>query len=219
MNTLKKHEIFEIEALKKLKNSNLLRPLVFGGGTMLRLCYGLNRYSTDLDFWFISKIDTKKYSEKLIKNLGNSYEITDSQIKHYTILAEFRSKNHPTRLKIEIRKEPKECDIQNAIAFSPYSPIQVILKAHTLEQMMKNKIEAALDRRDIRDCFDIEFLMRQGLNLNAPIPKLELLKGIIQKFKDRDYKVTLGSVLDTETRKYYIKNKFSFLLTKLVVFS
>ena len=53
MDVLKNHEIFEIEVLEKLKNGNFLSPLVFGGGTMLRLCYELNRYSTDLDFWFI----------------------------------------------------------------------------------------------------------------------------------------------------------------------
>ncbi len=28
---------------------------------------------------------------------------------------------------------------------------------------MKNKVKAALDRKDIRDFFDIEFLLRQGI--------------------------------------------------------
>ena len=30
---------------------------------------------------------------------------------------------------------------------------------------MKNKIEAFLDREEIRDCFDIEFLLRRGVDL------------------------------------------------------
>ena len=53
MNIFEKHEIFEIEVLEKLKNARLLDSLVFGGGTMLRLCHELKRYSVDLDFWRI----------------------------------------------------------------------------------------------------------------------------------------------------------------------
>ncbi|MCD6228087.1 MAG: nucleotidyl transferase AbiEii/AbiGii toxin family protein [Candidatus Omnitrophica bacterium] len=55
MYNLHKHEIFEIEVLEKLNNARFLEPLVFGGGTMLRLCWGLPRYLVDLDFWFIKK--------------------------------------------------------------------------------------------------------------------------------------------------------------------
>ncbi|MDH3259067.1 MAG: nucleotidyl transferase AbiEii/AbiGii toxin family protein, partial [Deltaproteobacteria bacterium] len=44
-----------MEVLEKLKNTGLLEPLVFGGGTMLRLCHELKRYSADLDFWFIKE--------------------------------------------------------------------------------------------------------------------------------------------------------------------
>jgi predicted nucleotidyltransferase component of viral defense system len=53
MNIFEKHENFEIEVLEKLKNARLLDSLVFGGGTMLRLCHELKRYSVDLDFWRI----------------------------------------------------------------------------------------------------------------------------------------------------------------------
>ena len=60
MEIFRKHEIFEIEVLEKLNNGRFLEPLVFGGGTMLRLCYDLNRHSTDLDFWFIKKANTTR---------------------------------------------------------------------------------------------------------------------------------------------------------------
>ena len=42
---------------------------------------------------------------------------------------------------------------------------QVIVRTLTLEQMMKNKIDALLDRHEIRDAFDIEFLLRSGVLL------------------------------------------------------
>ncbi len=50
------HEVFEIEVLDRLQRARVLENLVFGGGTMLRLCHELNRYSVDMDFWFIRDV-------------------------------------------------------------------------------------------------------------------------------------------------------------------
>ena len=216
MTIFEQHEIFEIEVLKKLKNNHLLSPLVFGGGTMLRLCYELNRYSADLDFWFIKERDVEEYFNKIIQTLGRDYEITDSRLKFYTLLFEIRANNYPKKLKIEIRKEIKECDFQDTIAFSKYSTIQVILRAFTLEQIMKNKIDAFLDRGEIRDCFDIEFLLRKGIPLpeqnNSQI--LEISRRL-NNFKKSDFKVKLGSILEQDIRQYYIKNRFNLLEQKI----
>lgn len=217
MDILRRHEIFEIEALEKLKNNDFLRPLVFTGGTMLRLCYELDRYSTDLDFWFIKKVDEKSYFNKIKDYLGKVYEITDAQVKFNTLLLEFRSPNFPKRLKIEIRKGLKECDFQESIAFSKYSTSQVVLRAVTLKEAMKNKIKAALNRKDIRDFFDIEFLLKQGVIWECGRKDLLSLKAVIAGFKERDYKVVLGSLLDADMRKYYIANKFDYILRKINV--
>jgi len=64
-----------------------------------------------------------------------------------------------------------DCDYQEMIAFSKFATQQVALKTHTLDQTMKNKIAAFLDRGEIRDCFDIEFLLRRGIELPADIEK------------------------------------------------
>ncbi len=215
MDTLKRHEVFEIEVLEKLKNRGFLRPLVFIGGTMLRLCYELNRYSTDLDFWFVKKTGPKVYFNKLKNYLGEFYEVTDAQLKFNTLLFEIRSKNYPKRLKIEIRKELKVCDTQEKIAFSKSSTSQVVLRAITLEEAMRNKVKAALDRKDIRDFFDIEFILRQGVALSCSPEELSALKAILDGFKENEYKVALGSLLDSDTRKYYVKNRFEYILNKL----
>ncbi|MEK6732054.1 MAG: nucleotidyl transferase AbiEii/AbiGii toxin family protein [Candidatus Omnitrophota bacterium] len=212
MDIFKLHEKFEIEALEGLKNADLLRPLVFGGGTMMRLCYGLNRYSTDLDFWFVKKVEERAYFNKAKKYLEGLNELTDSKIKANTILFEMRSKYHPKRLKIEIRRGLEKCDFEEKIAFSKYDTRQVLLRVHTLEQTMENKIKAALDRKDIRDFFDIEFLLRRGIAIGSGRSKLLELKNIAGNFRESEFKVTLGSVLDTEARKYYVKNKFDYLI-------
>ncbi|MBF0386002.1 MAG: nucleotidyl transferase AbiEii/AbiGii toxin family protein [Candidatus Omnitrophica bacterium] len=215
MSILKEHEKFEMEVLEKMSSAKLLEPLVFGGGTMLRLCYELNRYSTDLNFWIIKEIDESKYFKKCKDYLKSIYEITYSQNKHYTLLFELRSENYPKRLKIEIRKGISECEFTQRIAFSPFTNKQIFLKVHTLNQTMANKIAAAIDRKNIRDVYDIEFITKRGIGLPTDNQQLAELKKIILGFKDRDYKVTLGSILEAKERKYYIEKKFDFLMEKL----
>lgn len=205
-----------MEVLETLKSFKLLEPIVFGGGTMLRLCFELQRYSADLDFWFVKEVDVADHFEKMKHVLAEKYEMTDAQIKFHTLLLEVRSNNYPKRLKIEIRKKPSQCDFQERIAFSKFSNIQVILRVHSLEQTMENKIKALMERGEIRDAFDIEFLLRKGIaipNLTES-QKIKLTKRI-KGFKQKDFKVKLGSILEMDLRKYYIENRFSFLDEKI----
>ena len=219
MNIFEKHEIFEIEVLEKLKNARLLDSLVFGGGTMLRLCHELKRYSVDLDFWRIKDTAETTLFDKIKDVLQQNYDITDAQMKHFTILLEIRSGYFPKRLKIEIRKEIRDWDFQEKIAYSKFSTKQVVLKAHTLEQTMKNKIAALLERVEIRDGFDIEFLLRQGISL-PDLSDADKAKMIVRLdgFKENDFKVKLGSILESDIRTYYIENQFNYLRQKLASF-
>lgn len=212
MNDLMQQEIFEIEVLAWLKNKGFLRNMIFGGGTMLRLCYDLKRYSVDLDFWTyrVDKID--QFFINLKDSLEIDYNLADAQNKYYTLLFEIKKTPYPRKLKIEIRKENKESDFQETIAYCLYSNQQVLLKSFTLEQMMKNKIRALLDRKEIRDVFDIEFLTRKSVNISANYEELKKIREIIKGFKKRDYYVTLGSLLADDIREYYKKDKFIYLL-------
>ena len=216
MNILERHEIFQVEVLSKLKNGRILEGLVFGDGTMLRLCHEMKRFSADLDFWKITDTDDNKVFSRIQNLLSKDYEITDAQIKYYPILVEVRSSHFPKRLKIEIRREPKDCEFEQKIAYSPFSTRQVLVRAHTLKQALEYKIAALLDRGEIRDAFDIEFILRQGI----PLPKLSdsqkqdlILR--LDKFKPQDFKVTLGSVIEEDLRTYYIEQRFNFLKRKI----
>jgi hypothetical protein len=216
MDILKTHEAFEMEALECMNSGKLLENLVFGGGTMLRLCHDMNRYSVDLDFWFLKEKDTSEYFTSVKRFLSRRYELTDACQKAKTLLFELRSPAYPRLLKIEIRKEAPGCDWQEKIAYSRFSSKQVMLRAHTLDQSMKNKIKAALDRAQIRDFFDMEFLVRKGIPLAVGSPtEAAKLIGTINAFTPQDYKVKLGSILAPEARRYYVSSGFSFLAEKL----
>ncbi len=216
MNWLKQHEVFEMEVLEKLKNSRLLESLIFGGGTMLRLCHELPRYSVELDFWKLKAKDDQQLLNRLVQRLGKNYEITDAQLKHFTILVELRSSKFPRRLKIEIRRRINDWDYEEKIAFSNFSNKQVLLKGFTLAQMMKNKIAAFLSRGAIRDAFDMEFLLRKGIALPAlTLEQKEKLLKQIDRFTLNEFKVTLGSVIAADWREYYVQHGFKFLKEKL----
>jgi hypothetical protein len=54
-----------------------------------------------------------------------------------------------------------------------------------------------------------------GIPLVGTAKELGRLKTVIGKFKKNDYRVTLGSTLEPETRKYYTTNNFSLLLSHI----
>ncbi|AFH49727.1 Hypothetical protein IALB_2022 [Ignavibacterium album JCM 16511] len=211
MQTLQNLEILEIEILELLNSIKVLEYLYFGGGTMLRLCHNLNRYSTDLDFWLDISSDSKQIYKSIRKHLADNYKLTDSMNKRNTLLFELKSPSVSRSLKIEIRKEQKEFDWEYKIAFSRFTTKQVMVRALTLDQMMKNKFEALLSRKIIRDAFDIEFLLMRGIELPSDKSLLKAALQIINNFKEQDFKVTLGSILDEKDRKFYLVNKFNLL--------
>ncbi len=94
MDMLRQHELFEIAVLDHMRRFKLLEPLVFGGGTMLRLCHEMNRYSADLDFWFAKQIDQDEYFARFKSKFSALYDITDARIKYYTLLFELRSASY-----------------------------------------------------------------------------------------------------------------------------
>ena len=215
MQALQDLEIFEIEALELLNSIKILDKLYFGGGTMLRLCHNLNRYSTDLDFWLDKKEDPKAVFLTIKKILADNYKLIDSANKKFTLLFEIKTPSVNRSLKIEIRKEQANFDWERKIAFSTHTNKQIMIKGLTLKQMMINKFDVLLSRKLIRDAFDIEFLLMRGVDISSAKSDLESALQTINNFKDQEYKVTLGSILEEKDRKYYLENRFKFLKEEL----
>jgi predicted nucleotidyltransferase component of viral defense system len=204
-----------MEVLEKLYNNKILPKLIFVGGTMLRLCYGLDRYSVDLNFWLKDRKDENEVFNRIKKVINDNYIAKDIFNKHFTMLFEFKSRNYPRALKIEIRKEQKEIKPIKTIAYSPNSNFQIILSVISLENMMIEKINAFIYRGEIRDAYDIEFLIKRGVKLNVDKNTAEKIKNKILNLKINDYKVKLASLLSADKRSYYNKSNFRILLFEL----
>jgi predicted nucleotidyltransferase component of viral defense system len=83
-------EAIHLHLLSALSEAGLLRHVVFQGGTALRLCYGGERYSEDLDFVcgkagsYLNKIEFEKLVESALKTtkktLQREFDINPDEI-------------------------------------------------------------------------------------------------------------------------------------------
>jgi len=215
MQDLLKQERFEIEVLDRLRSGRFLESLIFTGGTMLRLCYGLNRFSVDLDFWLNKETRVEPYFKRLKEFLSKNYNVIDAENKFYTLIFEIRSKDYPRSLKIEIIKKQGKFKTDMTIAYSKYANVQVLVRSLSLDEVMKTKIEAFLSRKEIRDAFDIEFLLKRGVEIKALPEEMKKIINTIESLSKRDFSVKLGSILEAEERKYFIKENFKILKMRL----
>jgi hypothetical protein len=216
MKRLEQHEAFEMQALQWLASKRLLGPLVMGGGTMLRLCHELPRYSIDMDFWFYRATEYGAFYERLSEAMKREWDVTDAWNKHYSIVLEIRRVQGSPRLKIEIRKDAAPRGVsEQKIAFSPHFPEQVLVRGFTLKQMLRNKVLSLIDRGEIRDAFDMEFLLRRGATIEIGEEEKKTVVKRIRGFTKKDFDVKLGSVLLPDLRQYYREHRFEYLEQKL----
>jgi predicted nucleotidyltransferase component of viral defense system len=131
--------------------------------------------------------------------------------KFYTLVFELRSASYPRSLKLEMRKKMEIRGTDQAIAYSPHSTVQVLVKTLSLQEMMASKIEAFLDRGEIRDAYDLEFLVKRGLKAAISRNKANRVVSAIESLTPRDYNVKLGSLLEADQRAYYREKNFAIL--------
>lgn len=220
MRDLIKQEQFELEMLDRLQSGRFLDRLVFGGDTMLRLCYGLDRYSVDLDFRLLNKNGEKDFDHTawfsgLRQFLARHYEIRDAADKFHTLLIELKSPDYPRSLKLEMRKGVKITKTDRAIAYSRHSSVQVYVRIIPLPDMMTSKIEAFLERKEIRDAYDLEFLVKKGVQADISPEKVDQILNAISALTRQDYNVKLCSLLEADQRPYYRQNNFRILKSYL----
>jgi hypothetical protein len=183
---------------------------------MLRLCHELPRYSIDVDFWFYRATEYGDFYERLSEAMKREWDVTDAWNKRFSMLLEIRRLKGAPRLKIEIRKDaaPRGSSEQK-IAFSPHFPEQVLVRGFTLKQMLRNKVLALIDRGEIRDAFDIEFVLRRGIRWELTEEEKKAVLKRIRGFKKKDFDVKLGSILMPNLRKYYREHRFEYLEQRL----
>lgn len=127
-------------------------PLVLKGGTALLLCYGLDRFSEDLDFDAPKKLNLESRIENSLRPITQQLRITRTKdtdtVQRYRI--EYESASVQGRLKVEVscRDAVDETDVLERHGVRTYRAARLIAQ----------KINALENRTTARDLYDVHFL-------------------------------------------------------------
>ncbi|MET4694388.1 nucleotidyl transferase AbiEii/AbiGii toxin family protein [Endozoicomonas lisbonensis] len=191
-------ELLHYDILFCLDQAGLLDELVFQGGTSLRLCYGGNRFSEDLDFaggtdFSSAKLKTikqciedyigKRYglevSVKEPNRLKQEPEYAELKIDKWQIFiitAPDRKDIPKQRIKIEVANIPaytrSALPLLKNYDFLPDGYEDTLVYVETLNEIMADKlVSLPATRRYIRyrDIWDLVWLQQQGAGLDSTL--------------------------------------------------
>ncbi len=187
--------ILEQDYIQSLFLNELYREddsLVFKGGTYLKHAFGLDRFSEDLDFTVYDESDIEKILYDVTNSLtsygveANIDRIEDKEIS-FNARLRYRgplfdgSEKSMGSIKIEISKrEDVLLEPEWTRLFFEYPEMRV-LSALGLqkEEVLAEKLRALNSRSKGRDLYDVWFLLKQGIPLNAKLflEKMEVVGG------------------------------------------
>jgi len=219
LNQDKHKQIMTKILLDLVSEKSLSAKLGFKGGTTLFLMYGLDRFSTDLDFDLIGGGGEDEIS-KITEIIENTLTILDKHTKRYTWywMGSYDKGEHKIKVEINTRPYPNKYEIRD---FRGYS-IQVLGR----EYLFAHKLCAVLDRKNLqnRDLYDVWWMfehdfpvneeivkLRMGMSLKEYLAKvLEVVRGLPGKY---DILQGLGEVMG-EGKKDWVRVKLRSELEK-----
>ncbi len=185
---------------------------IFKGGTCLRICYGLERASEDLDFSTSPKIaEIKKIVIKCLKDfelLGIDYNIYAEKEFNKNLRMEIRFQGplykgnlrSTNTLKIDFNKGKVKNKLAKVIP-KIFSDVPLfILIAMDEKEILAEKIRSLLNRKEPRDLYDIWALLSKGAELdkNLIYEKLKEENSDISQLKfpsKQDYEISLKNLV------------------------
>lgn len=159
-----KHKFLLMSILLDISKDNLLKSyLVFKWWTSLFLLYGLDRFSTDLDFDLIENEDNSKEILSKLKNILSKYGIIkDNFIKRNTIflLLSYWEIDHNIKIEISTRWVSWEYELKNFM--------WIKLNVLNIDYLTANKFITLTNRNKIanRDIYDIHFILKNNFAIN-----------------------------------------------------
>jgi predicted nucleotidyltransferase component of viral defense system len=191
----------EMSILDALAKDKLAAQMIFYGGTALRLAYNSPRFSEDLDFIAVQKIDFTDFKNFLnvICASHDRWSIHDLKNKRNTMFALILIKDdklkHNFTVKIEIRQTNEKIKLETSLSIikSQTSIAEPLLLVPTLSALRQLKINALRERKKARDIFDLWYIA-QTARENFVLPKN------LPGYSEREFKNELQVFLP---KKYY----------------
>lgn len=193
-------EEYEVILLKNIFESEFGSRLVFKGGTALRLAYGSPRYSEDLDFTLIGKIEQSKLKNILKKTakLFPAIKNVETTDKFNTVFALVKIREpylkHAFSIKIEISKRRVKWvgnrDYSEKVIRSETTPLTLLARVANLETILHEKKDALKNRNAPRDIFDywyINQLLKKDVNIDFSRYNKVSVKRELHKLLPKNY--------------------------------
>ena len=178
-------EQLEIEILDNFSRSELSERVIFYGGTAIRLAYGGQRFSEDLDFIFERTIKQSDVNEleSIIRNVSKKNEgvlLEEVHDKRNTLFGLVHVSHpllkHSIRVKIELSKKAHKQESEYLMLSSPTSILNPVIKTSSVKSLIQNKLLAIKMRNEPRDWFDLWFLSTKDNSVNKPSEKFPFNK-------------------------------------------
>jgi predicted nucleotidyltransferase component of viral defense system len=212
LNLLEEH--IQYYFLNFIYNSKYGKNLIFIGGSALRICYGLNRLSEDIDMDIEPNtvIDKQRLAEDIVKYFKQTYlfdnleyTISGKDEKIYfklPILKELNISDNSESDKLYVKLEISDIISKSyKITLTPISKLSFnfIIKNYDLETLMASKINAIFKSKYIkgndknynfkgRDYFDLLWYLQKGVKPNMDFIRdtlnIDNLKELYQKLYD-----------------------------------
>ena len=158
------HEQYMRKILHEIFTSSIKDFLAFKGGTLTYFCYGLERFSTDIDLDILNLdketeiIDTMR---EILYVLGEVKNETLGKTLHRWI---FRYDEKSMNIKVELNKRVRK---SNTYDFQEIDGIKIPTMAP--ESIFANKVVALSERFKNRDLYDVYFFLKHNFPLNENI--------------------------------------------------
>ena len=208
----KLHEDNIRKILTWLFTSEISDFLWFKWWTLTYLCYGLDRFSTDID---IDILDTEKEQEiidtvrKLLYSLWDIKNETLWKTIHRWI---FRYDERGMNIKVELNKRIRKA---NTYDFKEIDWVKI--RCMKKDSIFGNKLVALYERMKNRDLYDVNFFLKNKFPLNEKLieertwkNKEEFIKELISILPDHyNHNTILAEIWEvlTDEQKIWMKNK------------
>lgn len=180
-------EIAQEIALMSLSRSGFFSLASFQGGTCLRILYGLERFSEDLDF-ALDKIDKNFQWDKYIANMQEEFsaygfnleirnplredkvikiaELKTNSVGGILVINDTRTNNPKLKIKLEIDTNPPT-GASTEIKYLDF-PLPYAIKTYDMPSLFAGKCHALLCREYIkgRDWYDFIWYISRNVQLN-----------------------------------------------------
>lgn len=178
-------EYFQVLFLMELYSKDFAEKVYFKGGTAIRILYGGQRFSEDLDFTVM--LDEEKFSdlfEEFMRTLVNLYPISYSKKrsisgKTFMLVCNIENFKHPITIKLDFSFREIVLEPKTAIISTDYPIIsRDYIVTMSKDEIIAEKIRALTTRNKLRDLYDLWILLELGgkLDINLINKKLSFYK-------------------------------------------